>query len=375
MPRQSAFAAAAASEFHGIALRSRPLLQLAPSPFASRRRHLGSPPLSSPVSTPCPSLLLHRNRRFHAHPPDTIYLPRSPRSRRPDLVRRPPELQSTGLCTASSPPLQSPPSSTETTLDLATLRRISPTSPPPPRTTGAAAPSTPEPPLSVAVVATLAPPVCLTLTLLRTLRLPRGAPPLARASTRPWLHPGAPRRRAPLRHPRPSCCLIPRAGSPSDLVRRLPASRSRVGRLHAPALGCPYAAPGSRRHPLHASGGLPAPLAAPTLHRPQPAARTSRLLPCAPRVAASAPTSLELGPSGSACAGPGSGLRTRRLLASRAAGPASALAGCWPPAPGPAPAPAGLLLQPAAGFRPLPGLPASAATRTPAAAALLLPTA
>nr|XP_040252020.1 mucin-7-like [Aegilops tauschii subsp. strangulata] len=52
----------------------------------------------------------------------------------------------------------SPPSSstiTETTLDLATLRRISPTPPPPPRTTGAAAPSTLEPPSSVAVVATL----------------------------------------------------------------------------------------------------------------------------------------------------------------------------------------------------------------------------
>nr|XP_040254158.1 formin-like protein 3 [Aegilops tauschii subsp. strangulata] len=88
--------------------------------------------------------------------PDVVWQ-RAPEAVAPDLVRRPPELQSTGLCTASSPPLQSPPSSTETTLDLATLRRISPTSPPPPRTTGAAAPSTPEPPLSVAVVATLAP--------------------------------------------------------------------------------------------------------------------------------------------------------------------------------------------------------------------------
>ena len=107
------------------------------------------------MSTPFPFKLLHPNLHFVPHFLDIISLPRSPEAVAPDLVRRPPELQSTGLCTASSPPLQSPPSSTETTLDLATLRRISPTSPPPPRTTGAAAPSTPEPPSSVAVFATL----------------------------------------------------------------------------------------------------------------------------------------------------------------------------------------------------------------------------
>nr|XP_020156528.2 basic proline-rich protein-like [Aegilops tauschii subsp. strangulata] len=198
-------------------------------------------------------------------------------------------------------------------------------------------------------------------------RLLRVRPPSVASA---WPGP-APRLCSPsLRHPAPPCGRL-RA---SACLRRL---------LHTP--GPPPPPP--PRPALWPAPRLCVPAPAPPHARPGPASGRQRRRPASPRSAPAvraarwpAPTRRAAGSPrvlADSCASgppssppPGRVVRARPVSAPRArlsrAGSGLCPAGRWPPTSGLAPTPAGLPLQPAAGFRLLPGLPAAPPAPHPA---------
>nr|XP_020187363.1 basic proline-rich protein-like [Aegilops tauschii subsp. strangulata] len=254
--------------------------------------------------------------------------------------------------------------------------------------------------------------------------LPRsGGAPTPLPATRAWPGP-APRLCSPsLRHPAPPCgrlrasaCLRRLLHTPSPgRLRPVPRLRSAPpgGRLllaarPVPRASWPTPARPAPQHRLRLAGSSPAPLLAfapppgpalwPAPHlcvpapapphaRPGPASGHQRRRPASPRSAPAvcaarwpAPARRAAGSPrvlADSCASgppasppPGRVVRARPASAPRArlsrAGSGLRSAGCWPPTSGPAPTPTGLPLQPAAGFRLLPGLPAAPPAPHPA---------